>query len=222
MVAVIECGDISELLAYLTIHGKRQKYTFAARRDAWPGAQPHLALLVDEEEAIRWLGRAQGGPIITNRERRIEVTYVEDFGSILLDDLRQRLPYRYKNRLDSGILTPATGRAVVQALIEIDPHLEETIHRLSQPNQFRLPLERVVASLTNGETVWDYCLRLEELRLIQVAGEPTIPRRVDIGDGPFIERIGLPHSISQKRAVWHVSYHRAFQGTRHGPLRVDP
>lgn len=72
-------------------------------------------------------------------ERRIVVTEIEDFGSILLDDLRRQLPYRYKDRLDSGILTPATGKAVVRALIEIDPHLEETIGRLSQVAQFRLP-----------------------------------------------------------------------------------
>ncbi len=139
MVALIECDDISERLAYLAIRGKRQKYTFAARRDAWQGAQPHLALLVDEEEAIRWLGRAQGGPIITNRERRIEVTEIEDFGSLLLDDLRQHLPHKYKSRLDLGILTPGTGRAVVKALIDIDPHLEESIGRLSRPRRLHLP-----------------------------------------------------------------------------------
>jgi hypothetical protein len=94
---------------------------------------------VDEEEAIRWLGRAQGGPIITNRERRVEVVDIEDFGELLLDDLRQRLPNRYKNRLDSGVLPPATGMAVVQSLIEMYPHLAETVDRLSRPKRFRLP-----------------------------------------------------------------------------------
>jgi hypothetical protein len=64
VVAVLETGDITEALAYRSILGK-----LAWRRPEWKGAQPHLALLVDEDLDIRWLGRAQGGPIITGRER---------------------------------------------------------------------------------------------------------------------------------------------------------
>ncbi len=123
MVAVINCGDISDLLDYRSTYGKRKKYTFASPRDSWQGAQPHLALLVDDEN-IHWLGRAQGGQIITDRDRRVEVVDIEDFEDISLIDLRQQLPRRYKNRLGWGILPPATGSAVIQALIEMHPKLE--------------------------------------------------------------------------------------------------
>ena len=116
---------------------------------------------MDEEEAIRWLGRAQGGPIITKRERRVEVVDIEDFGELLLDDLRQRLPNRYKNRLDSGVLPPATGMAVVQSLIEMYPHLAETVDRLTVSvdlNGFDYLRGHVAVSSMNSEMVWGYCL----------------------------------------------------------------
>jgi hypothetical protein len=137
MVAVINCGDISDLLDYRSTYGKRKKYTFASPRDSWQGAQPHLALLVDDEN-IHWLGRAQGGQIITDRDRRVEVVDIEDFEDISLIDLRQQLPRRYKDRLGWGILPPATGSAVIQALIEMHPNWKETISRLNQPKHFRI------------------------------------------------------------------------------------
>jgi hypothetical protein len=61
MVAVIDSDDISELLALRSIRQGRDSYTTVSwRSDEWNGAKFHLALLVDEEGDVRWLGRAQG------------------------------------------------------------------------------------------------------------------------------------------------------------------
>jgi len=141
MVAVINCSDVdvNELLDYRSHRGKRRKVTISWPRRAWAGAKPHLALLVDEDGVVAWLGRAKPGPTITDRDRRIEIVDIEDLGGVSFEDIEERLPERNKGSFKFGVLPDATGRAVVTLLLEMFPSLRDTFTFLSRPDDFFLP-----------------------------------------------------------------------------------
>lgn len=141
MVAIIDSGDISELLAFRSLRrGKRKNYTTVAwRQKQWRDVNPHLALLLDERYAIRWIGRAQGRRSSTDLDRRVEVVDIESFTGITFESLRQQLSNDYKGELRLGILSNTVGDAVTRVLTEMYPDWAETISRLSRRDPFHLP-----------------------------------------------------------------------------------
>jgi hypothetical protein len=139
MVAIIDSGDISDVLWRLFLRGERDMYTVAWRRSEWEGAKSHLALLLNDEDTVAWLGRARGRKNVSDRDRRVEILEIEDFPGPKLDALRVWVPNRHVKSVQLGVLPDATGRAVVRALVERYPHWAETIGRLEQPERFVLP-----------------------------------------------------------------------------------
>lgn len=141
MVALMRCGDIEEYLSWREIHRGRRTYSEAWRRDSWIGSKPHLALLIDDDDQVRWLGRAQGGPGLTTVDRRVSVVEVMDVPAIRLDEIRQKLPNRHKAGLDrTGVLPPALGAAVSKAVRELLPEHSADIQRLERAVELKLPV----------------------------------------------------------------------------------
>src|SRR5262245_35100305 len=132
MVAVVDSGDISEHLAYRLIQGRPASYSIAWRDKWWQGAKSHLALLLADETSIRWLGRARGRKRVSDRERRIEVTEIEEVSGPPLDVLRNQLPAGQQSGLRLGILSEAVGREVLKALLSMYPELANLIARLNR------------------------------------------------------------------------------------------
>ncbi|MFD1528940.1 hypothetical protein [Pseudonocardia aurantiaca] len=138
MVAVIDSGDISELLAFRSGRQGRDSYTSVAwRSHEWKGAKFHLALLVDEEGDVRWLGRAQGRKRVSDRERRVDISEIYEVGGPSLEQIRRLLPERHKQGLQYGILSEAVGEAVTRALLTFHPSESDTIRRLGRQEFFR-------------------------------------------------------------------------------------
>ena len=139
MVAIISVGDISGLLVRRSRRGERQRVSVAWRQGMWQGGRSQLALLVDDEGTVKWLGRALAKIKVTDTDRRIEVGDVEEFAGILLSDLRKLVPEQFSGSLRVGILAKAAGEVTVAALVRQFPGLAATVERLSKGDGFEIP-----------------------------------------------------------------------------------
>jgi len=113
----------------------------AWRRGVWEGSAPHLALLVEQDsEEIRWLGRARGGRVITDRDRIVKVTEIQRTDPLPISELEAALPRRHRQVISrKGILPPGEGDAVIVALKQLRPENVDLINHLQRPLGFRLP-----------------------------------------------------------------------------------
>ena len=140
MVAILWCdGDVVERLGRLAAFNKPLEYTEAWRWGDWKGRAAHLALLI-ADDAIRWLGRVRGGKHVTNLDRTVGITEIEEIEPISLRRLGNQLPEPHNDAAQHrGILTPATGAAVVAALRELLPAHGDLITHLGRPTENVLP-----------------------------------------------------------------------------------
>jgi hypothetical protein len=143
MVAVIDVGDISEDLDYRrAFRDQAGRYSEAIRKKLWPGENHHLALLLNDENQIQWLGRAQGRKSASDSHRRVEIAEIVEVDSKSLADLDGHLPKRYRGKFPRGVLSEPHGRAVVKALLVLYTDLADVISALSRQERFRLPRGR--------------------------------------------------------------------------------
>lgn len=113
----------------------------ARRRREWEGSAPHLALLVNEDwEEIRWLGRARGGRPITDRDRIVKITEIQEIDPLPISELQAVLPRRHRDVMSrSGILPSAGGKVIIGALKELRSGYVDLIDHLQRPFGFRIP-----------------------------------------------------------------------------------
>ena len=121
--------------------GTGAELTEARRRGDWEGSEPHLALMIEEEEQeIRWLGRVRGGRVITDRDRIVKVSEIQEITRLPMSVMQLILPPRHQNMMSrNGILPPAGGAAVISALKELRPEEIDLIDYLQRPLGVRLP-----------------------------------------------------------------------------------
>jgi hypothetical protein len=223
MVAVIDSGDISELLEYRRyIQRRRGSYSVAWRKDLWQGAASHLALLLDEENKVRWLGRARGRKRVSDRERRVEVTEIEEFAGPSLEDLRNRLPERQRQGLGVGILSEAVGRALIQALLSMHPEQTRLIERLSRQDQFSVPSGNRGLVLNEQRDGTGLLLDMAGIGR-EALGEWELTEQqpsflAGLERRPVSENTLINHDISRFPGLiaaesWHVDWH-VFNGSR--------
>ena len=140
MVAIIEAEDLAEVLKRRSVRNERRKYTVAWRQSEWTGGRSQLALLLDKHSVVRWLGRAVAKVRVTDRDRRVEISDIEEFAGISLDILRRYVYQRSKHTLpSSGLLPENVATLTVEGLIDAFPHLDEVVRRLSQSDGLSLP-----------------------------------------------------------------------------------
>ena len=121
--------------------GTGAEFTEARRRGDWEGAEPHLALMIEEDaQEIRWLGRAQGGRVITDRDRIVKVSEIQEISRLPISVMQLTLPPRHQDVMSrNGILPPAGGAAVISALKDLRPEEVDLIDYLQRPLGVRLP-----------------------------------------------------------------------------------
>lgn len=143
MVALISCGEgLADRLDRQDVTGEDARFTEAWRRDAWEGGHAHVALLMDGD-SVKWIGQARGGHAITTFDRIITVDQIEAIDEARSSELAAVLPKRHHGLLDRrGILPPAGGSALLDALVELRPSVADLVGRLQQPNDLRLPRGR--------------------------------------------------------------------------------
>jgi hypothetical protein len=141
MVAILQCGgDVADRLERQAVFNEQVKYSEAWRYADWAGTDAHLALLVDEEGDVRWLGRAQGGRRLTSRDRIVHVSEIEEVEPTPFTGLGDRLPAIHRKAVERwGILPEGAGSALIQVLSGALPGYEELIRRLGRPADTRLP-----------------------------------------------------------------------------------
>ena len=142
MVAILDSDfRVEDRLDRQAAFGSPTEYSEAWRRDHWRGSGAHLAFLLDDEERVRWLGRARGGRAITSRDRIVSISEVFELDEPLpLERLEERMQRRHQSALRRrGILPPAAGMAVRSALLEVLPHLDAEVKRLERAAPLRLP-----------------------------------------------------------------------------------
>ncbi|MCU7730914.1 hypothetical protein ODJ79_44980 [Actinoplanes sp. KI2] len=140
MVAMLWCDlTIADRLDRLSAFGRPMEFSEAWRGSDWEGAQPHVAILIYQDE-IRWLGRALGGRRITSRDRIVNCFDIQEIDPIAINHLRGALPPRYWSVVERrGILPPATGNAVVRALVQLRPYVANDLRWLARDRDIRLP-----------------------------------------------------------------------------------
>ncbi len=139
MVAVIEVGDITRHLDRRSILRNETSYSVAERQTNWHDGKPHLALLLDENNTVRWLGRAQGRKRVSDRERRVDITEIKEVPNFSLEELRGQLPKKLQASLKFGLLSDAASREALKALNSMFPELSDLIRQLSRPRNLTLP-----------------------------------------------------------------------------------
>lgn len=203
VVAIIDSGDISELLARRSLFRERKDYTSVAwRRSDWKGAKFHLALLLDDESHIRWIGRAQGRQIVSDRERRVDISEIEEIDGPAWQELEEVLPERHRQQLSLGILPEAMGRAVTQTLVNFHPSYADTIQRLSRQTAFQITASDHARRLNEQRDGTGLLLEIggigrESLRQVSgfVASQPSF--LAGISDRSVSEESIISHDVSR-------------------------
>ena len=117
------------------------EYSEAWRSSRWSGSDGHLTILIDEDATIGWLGRAQGGRRVTSRDRAVHVSEIVEIDERPpVAALRQIISPKHNTAIEHrGILTPAAGAAVLDALRELLPPYRNLIDHLSRRTDAVLP-----------------------------------------------------------------------------------
>lgn len=141
MVAIIDSGDISELLDYRSaIRSKRKRFTSVAwRRSDWRTTKPHVALLLDDEGSIRWIGRAEGGQVVSDRDKRLNISEILDVDGISYAGLIADAGLPSSAVHTMGLLQEDSGRRIVAAFLRAHPGLAEEVRRLGRDRQPLIP-----------------------------------------------------------------------------------
>jgi hypothetical protein len=217
LVALLQCDDVADRLERNSVFGAVMEFSEAWRRGTWEGIQPHLALLLLDDE-VRWLGRAQAGRAITTRDRIVRVTDIEEIDPIPLSELGHALPSRHRTVVGRiGVLPPGGGAAVVNALRELRPTFTDLISRLQRPLNLQLPHGRA-GELLNQErdglgVLLDLAgIRRQVLRTWSPArlGVPFLagfPESVALEDDLIthdIERFGSWLSLPSSQVAWRA------------------
>lgn len=144
VVALISCDwSVIDRLDRQTAFGGEGKFTQAWPRQAWKGAESHVALLVDDDYEIRWIGQARGGSPITTVDRIVTVDRIEEIHPLSESELVEILSVRHRDVFERrGILPPGAGRALLDAVTELRPDIEDLLERLQQSGALRLPSGR--------------------------------------------------------------------------------
>lgn len=201
MVAILDCGaDVADRLERRAVRGQPVEYSEAWRWDKWQGLDAHLAILVDEDGAIRWLGRVQGGKGVTSRDRMVIVTEIEEIDPTALDNLRSSLPRELADiERRRGILPPAVGAAVVAGLLHLLPGYRDLVARLGRPRDTSLPAG-ARAELLNQQRdavgmLLDIALGDTSRRILRTWSAPP-------GDAPFLSGMSDYRAL-EDRLVTH-------------------
>ncbi len=198
MVAIIDSGDISGSLYRRSSLGQRPRYTVAWRYSEWNGTKAHLALLIDEDDHVRWLGRARGRDRVSSRDRRVEIVDIEEFSGLTLDMVRQQLSPRHREGLRLGLLPDAAGRAVVEVLVSMYPDDEALIRRLGRDDDLRMPVGERGRLLNEQRDGTGLLLEIGGVGRESLRGwSPT-----DVQAPTFLAGIG-PRAISEERIINH-------------------
>ena len=84
--------------------------------------------------------RARGGRPVTDRDRIVKITEIQEISPLPISELQAALPRRHRDVMSrSGILPPAGGNAVIGALKQLLPVDADLIDHLQRPLGFRLP-----------------------------------------------------------------------------------
>lgn len=222
MVALISCDEgLADRLDRQDVAGQDARFTEAWRRDAWEGSHAHVALLISDDR-VKWVGQARGGHRITTFDRVVTIDQIQEIDEVPSSELAAVLPTRHRALLARrGILPPAGGRAVLDALMELRPSTAEVIQRLHQPNDLRLPRGRrgdILGQERDGlgllldiADVGRNVLRAWTPPPVGVpflSGMPTTPALEDHLIGHDIDRFSDWLSVSTDNVAWRTYQHR--------------
>ncbi|WP_156994256.1 hypothetical protein [Pseudonocardia acaciae] len=138
MVCIIDSGDISGLLGRRSFSDKSDTYSVAWRQDQWPVVKSQLALLVTDGR-IDWVGRARGRKRVSDRDRRIEITDIEEFLSLSINDLRSWLPEKHDGDVLLSVLSNDLATIVIRELPDRFLDWASKLEWLNRPKEFDLP-----------------------------------------------------------------------------------
>lgn len=217
MVAVFWCdADIEDRLERRVVFGGPKEFTEAWRTGSWKGAEPHLALLVEDDGAnVRWLGRALGGRRVTSRDRSVKVTEIEEIDPVPLEQLESALPARHRSATRAvGLLSQAAGRALTDAIKRSHPELSELIATLSRPLSWDPPLGARGELLNQERDGVGLLLEISGIERGTLRNWST-PQE----DEPFLS--GLPHAAALEDAIITHDVDRFGDWVRLPDTRVD-
>jgi hypothetical protein len=139
VVAIIDSGDISDVLSSRQFGDGESTYSVAWRQSEWRENRYHLALLLDDDNELAWIGRARGRRRVSDRERRVEVVDIEYLAGPSLTTIRARMPESLRSSVQLGILPDDVGALVTQLLVSMFPDRAEAILRLGRQDTYTLP-----------------------------------------------------------------------------------
>jgi hypothetical protein len=139
VVAIIDSGDISDVLSSRQFGDGESTYSVAWRQSEWRDNRYHLALLFDDDNELTWIGRARARRRVSDRERRVEVVDIEYLAGPSLATIRARMPESLRSSVQLGILPDDVGALVTQLLVDMFPDRAETILRLGRQDSHTLP-----------------------------------------------------------------------------------
>lgn len=142
MVAIIETGDISELLDRRHLRRNQDSTSVHLRRTNWTTAKPQAALLVDAEGDIRWMGRAipASGYAQSDTHRRINITEISAvWPPVPLSEIDKKVKLKVGRNLAYGLQENGVGRHLLAAVSEFYPELRDELSRLGRPRDVQYP-----------------------------------------------------------------------------------
>ncbi|GAA4552561.1 hypothetical protein [Pseudonocardia xishanensis] len=135
MVAIIDAGNISSLLSNRR-NDKTKAGTWSTswRNREWRTAKPQVALLLNTDGWIQWLGRAEPSRTVSDRDTLIEVSEIEEIETTLYATLASEAKLTAAEARTLGPISVDAGDKLIDTLTSFFPHLEDLVEWLGRDN----------------------------------------------------------------------------------------